>query len=62
MPYFSLFFNKSLKPLRSFFARLDEKHKLLEYLRKFWKFLIKIRKIEFLAIFGEFATINSLWK
>ena len=41
MPYFSLFFNKSLKPLRSFFARLDEKHKLLEYFEKSLKIFDK---------------------
>ena len=51
MKYFSIFFKKFNKPCVNFFARLDEKHKLLGTFENFgWKLNIKI---EFLSIFGK---------
>ena len=47
--------------MRYFFARLDEKHNLLENLRKFSKvFLRKLQKMHYLSIFFKKITNNEL--
>ena len=43
MHYFSIFFKKVNKPMRSFFAVWTKNTNCWEILRKFWKFLMKIQ-------------------
>ena len=60
MHYFSIFFNKINKPMRSFFAVWAKKHKLLGKFEKILKFFDEnsIATLHFLIIFGKFVTKN----